>query len=115
MNQSGIDNTYNIFDADAHRLSAVNRAVLNSFLVAFGHRPGDFEVRIDEHSPVGTLLGLDDRLVTVRRVSTGVERLYVANSYSSWLAELLHDVNAGHYGAAPVRQPAHTEHELALA
>jgi hypothetical protein len=113
MNLSGNDN--NTFDADAHSLSAMNRAVLNSFLAAFGHEPADFEVRIDERSPVGALLGLDDRLVTVRRASTRAERLYVANSYSSWLAELLYDVNAGHYGVAPVRRPVQRARELAAA
>jgi hypothetical protein len=112
MSQSG---TNNAFDTDTHSLSAVNRAVLNSFLAAFGHDPRDFEVRVHEHSPIGALLGLDDRLVTVRRVSADVERLYVTSSYSSWLAELLHDVNAGQYGLAPARRPARQERELSLA
>jgi hypothetical protein len=87
----------NLFDAEQSRLSAVNHVVLGSFLSAFGCDPADFEVEVEDGAQVTRLLGLDDRLIAVRQRSSGIERLYVAASYSVWLAALLSDVQAGCY------------------
>lgn len=97
--------TGNTFASGSNHLSAINRVMLNSFLSAFGHDPADFEIRVDEDSQLSKLLGLDDRFITVTRLSNGIERLYVATSYASWLAELLNDVSAGHYGRVRARRP----------
>jgi hypothetical protein len=73
-------------------------AALRSFLHALGHDPADFELEVDAESQLSELLGLDDRMVTVRRVSNGTERLYAAGRHSSWLAELLLDIEGGCFG-----------------
>lgn len=82
-------------------LSPVNRAVLDSFLRAFGHQPQDFVVTVDAGKPV-RFLGPDDRLITVERVSNAAQRRYIAASYSRWLADVLGDVDAGCFGCRPV-------------
>jgi hypothetical protein len=95
----------NSFDDGQRQLSAVNRVVLDGFIAAFGCNPRDFEVAVDEDSQLSRLLGLNDRFVSVRQVSTGVERIYVASDYAEWLADLIADVRAGVYrcaGARPV-------------
>lgn len=74
------------------------QAALRSFLSTRGHCPEDFALEIDHESQLSELLGLPDRLVTVRRRSTGHERLYAAGSASSWLAELLQDLDDGQFG-----------------
>lgn len=73
-------------------------AALRSFLHTLGHDPADFVLEVDAESQLSELLGLDDRMVTVRRVSNGTERLYAAGRHSLWLAELLQDIEGGCFG-----------------
>lgn len=73
-------------------------AALRGFIDAIGHRPEDFSVEIDHESQLSDVLGLPDRLVTVRRVSTGHERLYSVNATSPWLADVLQDLEDGRFG-----------------
>jgi hypothetical protein len=74
------------------------QAALRSFLSTLGHCSDDFALEVDPESQLSALLGLPDRLVTVRRVSTGHERLYAVGAASSWLAELLQDLEDGQFG-----------------
>lgn len=84
-------------------LSLVNRAVLDSFLRAFGHQPQDFVVTVDAEQPLRRFLGPDDRMITVERLSTSAQRRYIAASYPGWLANVLDDVDAGRFGRRPVQ------------
>lgn len=95
----------NKFHDGRGHLCPVKHSMLKSFLAAFGCDPEDFEVHVDEDAQLSRLLGLDDRFVTVRQRSSRMERLYVASAYSSWLAELLQDVRAGHFKPATKMRP----------
>lgn len=82
-----------------HELNADQaQAAFRSFLSTFGHCAEDFALEIDRESQLSVLLGLPDRLITVRRMSTGYERLYATGGSSSWLAELLQDLEDGRFG-----------------
>jgi hypothetical protein len=75
------------------------QAAFRSFLSTLGHDARDFALEIDHESQLSDMLGLADRLLTVRRLSTGEERLYAAGPHTSWLAALLQDLEDGHFGA----------------
>lgn len=73
-------------------------AAMRAALANGGHDPRDFELSLDEESQLNALLGISERLLTVRRRSNGEERLYSAGAHTPWLAELLHDVASGLFG-----------------
>jgi hypothetical protein len=74
-------------------------AAMKGFLHATGWDGSDFVLRIDP-APLPTRPNRPrDRILTVRRQSTGHERLYYAGPFSSWLAQLLQDVEQGIFGA----------------
>lgn len=74
-------------------------AAMRGFLDALGHDASDFELHVQRESPLAAWLGAGDHhMVAVRRRSTGDERLYAAGPHSSWLAELLQDLEGGRFG-----------------
>lgn len=74
-------------------------AAMRGFLDALGHDASDFELQLQRESSLGAWLGNGDpRMVAVRRRSTGDQRLYAAGPHSSWLAELLQDLEGGRFG-----------------
>jgi hypothetical protein len=73
-------------------------AAMRAFLHAMGRDATDFELQMDD-GPLSGYVPTDDRLLTVVRRSTGLERLYSAGPHSAWLAELISDVEGGEFGA----------------
>ncbi len=62
-----------------------------------GFEPSDFE--ITEGAPEGLRgIGLPDRLLTVRRRSTGHRQLYATVPGSPWLFNAFADLTAGRFG-----------------
>src|SRR5258706_12455714 len=77
-------------------------AALGSLLRSRGFDLADFEIAEDEDSGLVNLLGLVGGIVTVRRISTGEERLYTTGPGSAWFAALLMDLDQGHFGKRPM-------------
>ena len=76
-------------------------ATLAQTLKLAGFEPSDFE--ITEGAPAGLRaelrgLGLPDRLLTVRRRSTGHRQLYATAPGSPWLFNAFADLTAGRFG-----------------
>ena len=67
-------------------------------LRASGFDVSDFEIEEDASPGLSRMLGTTDRLVTVRRRSTGDERLYAAGPGRPWFALALMDVEQGCFG-----------------
>jgi hypothetical protein len=76
------------------------RAAMRAFLSAMGWEEADFDLQIDEAPLVHSGDLGADRVLTVRRRSTGLERIYVCAPLSAWLAELLQDVERGEFGGS---------------
>jgi hypothetical protein len=81
------------------------RQALGSLLRSRGFDLSDFDIVEDLDSDLVHLLGLVGGIVTVRRLSTGEERLYTTGPGSAWFAALLMDLEQGHFGRAPVSAP----------
>ena len=77
-------------------------AALGSLLRSRGFDLADFDVIEDADSDLVHLLGLVGGIVSVRRISTGEERLYTTGPGSAWFAALLMDLEHGHFGKLPV-------------
>ena len=73
---------------------------LRALLRSRGFDTHDFEIDESQASELGDLLGISDGIVTVRRKSTGEERLYTTGPGATWLAALLIDLEQGHFGKA---------------
>lgn len=70
-----------------------------------GFEPDDFEM--SEGVPDGLLhLGLPDRLLSLRRRSTGHRQLYAVAPGCPWLFTAFADLTAGRFGA-PSQPPLH--------
>ena len=77
---------------------------LHGMLRAQGLDAEDFE--FEEHdSGFVDLLGTSGRIVSVRRRSTGEERLYATGPDSAWMGAFMMDIGSGHFGRVP-RTPA---------
>jgi hypothetical protein len=76
------------------------KAAMRGFLHAMGRDAADFDLQMDD-APLSGYMETTDRLLTVVRRSTGLERLYSAGPHSVWLAELISDVERGEFGAMP--------------
>ena len=73
------------------------RAVIITTLLASGFDPLDFE--IDEASRPSLGPGqLTDTVLTVRRRSTGEERLYMVGKGMPWFALMADDLSQGRFG-----------------
>jgi len=65
-----------------------------------GFEPSDFE--ISEGAPEGLrAMGLPDRLLTLRRRSTGHRQLYATSPGCPWLFNAFADLTAGRFGVPP--------------
>jgi hypothetical protein len=73
-------------------------AALGNLLRSKGFDLADFEIAEDQDSDLVNLLGLVGGIVTVRRLSTGEERLYSTGPGSAWFAALLIDLEQGLFG-----------------
>lgn len=74
-------------------------AAMRGFLHATGWQAADFELHIAP-APLATRPSRPkDTILTVRRCSNGAERLYYDGPTSSWLSQLLNDVEQGVFGA----------------
>lgn len=74
---------------------------LGVLLSSRGFDLNDFHIVEDHDSDLVHLLGLVGGVVTVRRISTGEERLYTTGPGSAWFAALLMDLEQGHFGKLP--------------
>jgi hypothetical protein len=92
------DNTHN-FEGDA-------ASALGTLLRSRGFDLDDFHIVEDQDSDLVHLLGLVGGVVTVRRISTGEERLYTTGPGSAWFAALLMDLEQGHFGKLPASAQA---------
>jgi hypothetical protein len=63
-----------------------------------GHEAVDFIVDKDQQSELGGLLGLSDRLVTVRHRRSGIERIYTSGPETDWRPAFQQDVLEGVFG-----------------
>jgi hypothetical protein len=73
---------------------------LYALLRAQGLDASDFE--FEEHdSGFVDLLGASGRIVSVRRRSTGDERLYATGPDSAWMGAFMMDIGSGHFGKVP--------------
>ena len=71
---------------------------LRGVLRAHGLDVADFEFEEHESSLV-QLLGSSAAILSVRRRSTGEERLYAIGNGSAWLGDFMMDLVSGHFGA----------------
>jgi hypothetical protein len=71
---------------------------LRGVLRAHGLDVADFEFEEPESS-LGQLLGSSGAILSVRRRSTGEERLYATGNDSAWLGAFMMDLGCGHFGA----------------
>lgn len=83
-------------DVMAAPIDLVN--ALRSVLRAHGFDVADFEFEEHESSLAGLLGGME-RILAVRRRSTGEERLYATGADSAWLGAFMLDLGSGHFGA----------------
>ena len=65
-----------------------------------GMKAGDFTITEEGASGFGDVLGATGRIVVVRRVSNGTERLYSIGRGSAWFAAFVSDVDQGLFGPA---------------
>ena len=72
--------------------------LLAGAMEAKGYAPADFELLEDPAPDLSVLLGLPDHLLTMRRRSTGHERLYIVQPGAPWLFKALADLGAGLFG-----------------
>jgi hypothetical protein len=84
--------------ADAALFKDDKREALYGLLRSWGHDARDFEVDEDTDSELGRLFGLTGGVLTVRRRSTGEERLYATGMGSAWFAAVLMDLSRGLLG-----------------
>jgi len=93
-----------------HTFEGDTSHALGALLRSRGFDLADFHIVEDADSDLVTLLGLVGGIVTVRRISTGEERLYTTGPGSAWFAALLMDLEQGHFGKLP---PAAQEQQQA--
>ena len=74
-------------------------SAVDALLHARGFAAQDFEVAEDRSREIAESLGLPSGAVTVRRHSTGDERVYAAGVGSTWYAALSADLDNGHFGS----------------
>jgi hypothetical protein len=74
-------------------------AAMRGFLHATGWDAADFQLHVAPAPLDPRPSRPRDRIVTVRRLSTGDERLYYDGPFSAWYAQLLQDVERGVFGA----------------
>jgi len=74
------------------------RAVIVTTLLASGFDPRDFEFEETPRPSLGAVQ-LTDTMLTVRRRSTGDERLYMAGDGLPWFALVADDLHQGRFGA----------------
>ena len=73
-------------------------SALRGVLRAHGLQVEDFDFEEYDASGLGDLLGQRERILSVRRRSTGEERLYASGPHSSWLGAFMMDLGSGHFG-----------------
>lgn len=73
---------------------------VDALLDARGFAAHDFEVAEDRSREIADSLGLPTGAVTVRRHSTGDERVYADGIGSTWYAALSADLDDGQFGDA---------------
>lgn len=66
-----------------------------------GYNAGDFDIEEDRSDALAGVLATSAPLVSVRRRSTGVERIYVGGH--GWLAASMLDLDGGYFGARSLR------------
>ncbi|GEM_PF-2200778 len=92
----------------SHDFEGAAATALGTLLRSRGFDLNDFHIVEDQESDLVHLLGLVGGVVTVRRISTGEERLYTTGPGSAWFAALLMDLEQGHFGKrSTVAQEAH--------
>jgi hypothetical protein len=79
------------------------RAVIITTLLASGFDPRDFEVEETARPSLGAVQ-LTDTMLTVRRRSTGDERLYMVGEVMPWFALVADDLHQGRFGVG--RRPS---------
>jgi hypothetical protein len=77
-------------------------STLASTLELAGFEPSDFEM-LEGRPEELRAVGLPDRLLTVRRRSTGHRQLYAVAPGSPWLFSAFADLTAGRFGHPPGR------------
>jgi len=88
-------------NSDTRNYDGNTSAALGNLLRSRGFDLADFEIAEDQDSELVNLLGLVGGIVTVRRLSTGEERLYTTGPGSAWFAALLMDLEQGLFGKSP--------------
>ncbi len=73
-------------------------SALRGVLRAHGLQVEDFEFEEYDASGLGDLLGRRERILSVKRRSTGEERLYASGPDSAWLGAFMMDLGSGHFG-----------------
>ena len=71
--------------------------VFYGVLRSWGQDPSDFQIEEDQSSELASLFGLVGGIITVRRHSTGEERIYATGVGSAWFGALLMDMARGHF------------------
>ncbi|NUZ04269.1 hypothetical protein [Piscinibacter koreensis] len=71
---------------------------VRAVLEAKGFELDDFELKEDVVSPSDDWI--DGRVLRIRCISTGEERIYATGEASAWLGVFLMDLGRGHYAAA---------------
>lgn len=87
-----------------HSCDPTKSSAIDALLHSHGFAAHDFEVTEERSREITEILGLPTGAVSVRRHSTGHERLYAAGIGSTWYAALSADLDSGVFGHA--RGPA---------
>ena len=85
--------------------------VVANLVAAWGFDVEDFAINIAEQCDLFSALDLDDGLLTVRRISSGEERLYTMGGHSAWAGALTMDLASGTFGP-PCANGANTQPTL---
>ncbi|MDT8999027.1 hypothetical protein RQP53_07080 [Paucibacter sp. APW11] len=79
-------------------------STLSGTLKLAGFEPNDFEMSVGAPAEMSGLLSSPDRLLTLRRRSTGHKQLYAVAPGCPWLFTAFADLTAGRFGSPERRR-----------
>ena len=74
------------------------REAFDRLIRSRGMNAGDFTMTEEGATGFGDILGATGRIVVVKRISNGAERLYSIGKGSAWFAAFVSDVDQGLFG-----------------
>ena len=85
------------FQDNGSSIDGNNEQTVRTLLRQWGYEPIDFTIEEHYGAGIANMLGLDGGILTVRRISTGEERLYATGVGSAWFGAFFMDLGWGHF------------------